>query len=751
MGDGIMALFGAPLALEDHAVRACYAALRMQDQISLYGDEMQRTHGTPIQLRVGLNSGEVVVRAIGNDLRMDYSAIGQTTHLAARMEQMAKPGTALMTAQTLGLVEGYVRVRSLGRAAVKGLADAIEVYELSGASTARTRLQAAAARGLTRFVGRQRELEVLVEALDDAGRSKGQIVAVVGEPGVGKSRLLYEFIHSHRTEGWLVVEAGSVSYGKATPYLPVIDLLKAYFRIGDRDDARGIREKLTGKLLTLDRALEPLLPPLLALLDQPIEDSEWRRLDPPQRRRQTLDALKRLWLREAQTQPLILVFEDLHWIDSETQAFLDGLLESIPTVRMLLLFNYRPEYHHPWGSKTYYRQLRLDPLTAESADDLLRTLLGAGSEVVLVKKLLIERTEGNPFFLEESVRSLVESGALAGEKGKYRLLRPVESVEVPGTVQAILAARIDRLAAEDKRLLQSAAVIGNDVPFALLHAVAELPEVNLRAMLSRLQAAEFLYESGLFPDLEYTFKHALTHDVAYSSLLQERRRILHAGIVAAIQAIYLDRLDEHAEQLAYHAHRGEQWEEAAKYLRQAGQRSAARSANRDAVPFLEQALAALERLPGSPERAREAIDIRLEMRAVLTALGQMQRALEVTREALRQAETVADRYRIARALGYLTFALWSKREYDDALAAGERALDIAAADGYMDVLIIGRHYLSYVLWWRGEYGRAAGLCSANCDALRGRAGAIRDAGFGRCLFARRVGNPTCGTRTIQQR
>ena len=273
MGDGIMALFGAPLAHEDHAVRACYAALRMQEQVSRYGDEMQRTQGTPIQLRIGLNSEEVVVRSIGSDLQMDYTAVGQTTHLAARMEQMAKPGTVLMTAHTLNLAEGYVQLRALGPITVKGLADAIEVFELTGASGARTRLQAAAVRGLTRFVGRQRELEVLAESLSNAGRGKGQVVAIVGEPGVGKSRLFWEFLRSHRTRDWLVVESSSVSYGKATPYLPAIDLLKSYFKIGDGDDARSIREKLTGKLLTLDRSLESVLSPLLALLDQPVQDS----------------------------------------------------------------------------------------------------------------------------------------------------------------------------------------------------------------------------------------------------------------------------------------------------------------------------------------------------------------------------------------------------------------------------------------------------------------------------------------------
>jgi len=301
--------------------------------------------------------------------------------------------------------------------------------------------------------------------------------------------------------------------------LPVIDLLKAYFQIETRDDVRKIREKVTGKLLTLDEAFKPSLPACLALLDVPAEDSQWEALDPPQRRQRTLDAVKRLLLRESQVQPLCLVFEDLHWIDSETQAFLDSLIESLPTTWVLFLVNYRPQYQHGWGSKTYYTQLRIDPLPPESASELLQALLGDDPGLQPVKQLLIERTQGNPFFLEESVRTLVETQALVGERGAYRLAKALPSVQVPASVQAILAARIDRLPPEDKRLLQSASVIGEDVPFTLLQAVVELPEDELRRGLSRLQAGEFLYETSLFPDLEYTFKHGLTYQVTYNSLL----------------------------------------------------------------------------------------------------------------------------------------------------------------------------------------------------------------------------------------
>jgi class 3 adenylate cyclase/tetratricopeptide (TPR) repeat protein len=684
MGDGIMALFGAPLAHEDHAVRACYAALRIQESVTRYAEEVHRTEGIPIQIRVGLNSGDVVVRSIGSDLRMDYSAVGQTTHLAARMEQMAMPGSILISAATLRLAEDYLRVKALGPRPVKGLDAPVEIYEVMGASTARSRLQAAAARGLTRFVGRDGELDQLRRALERARAGHGQVVAVIGEAGVGKSRLYHEFTRSHRTQGCLVVQSGSVSYGKASAYLPVTELLRAYFQIEPNDDARKIGERVVGKLLSLDRALEPALPALLGLLDVPVADAEWQRLEPSQRRQRTLDGIRRLLLRESQIQPLVVLSEDLHWIDGETQALLDTLVEGLPTARLLLLVNYRPEYQHGWNGKSYYRQLRIDPLPPETAGELLGALLGDDPAMAPLKQLLIERTEGNPFFLEESVRTLVETEVLVGARGAFRLAKSAQSLQIPATAQAILAARIDRLAPEDKRLLQGAAVLGKEVPFALLQAIAGEPDEVLRRGLGALQAAEFLYESRLFPDIEYTFRHALTQQVAYESLLATRRQALHQAAGQALEAMYADRLDQAYDRLAYHYSRTGDARKAVDYLTRFAEKAAGIDAHGEAVTALDEARAHAEQLP-TDEQDRRLIDVVVREAHSLHFLGRRREIVDLLRGQRERLERLGDPSLAGPYyfwLGYAHAWLGDRteatqslgRSLEEATRAGDRAL-----------------------------------------------------------------------------
>lgn len=719
LGDGIMALFGAPIAHEDHAIRACYAALAMQAAMRDYTEEVRRGHGIEMRIGLGLNSGEVVVRTIGNDLHMDYSAVGQTTHLAARMEQLAPPGSVRLTAATLRLVEGMVRVDALGPIPVKGMTAPVEVYELTGATALRRRLQVAAARGLARFVGRETEMSMLKHALEQVTGGHGQAVAVVGEAGVGKSRLVYDFLHSSHTQGWLVLEGTAVPYGQATAYFPVIDLLKHYVHIEDHDEPDTIRAKVTGHVLALDAGLQESIPALLSLLHALPEESPFLMLDPPQRRQRTLDALKRVFWRESQVRPLVLVFEDLHWIDAETQALLDGLIEMLPTAPILLLVNYRPEYHHAWENQNYYTQLRLDPLPPASADQLLQALLGDDASLKPLKQLLIARTAGNPFFLEESVRALVETQVLVGEPSAYRLTQALPTIQVPATVQAVLAARIDRLPFEEKRLLQTAAVIGTEVPFPLLRAVAEMSEEALHRSLTHLQAGELFYETRLFPERVYRFKHALTHDVAYDSLLQERRRVLHARIVEALEALAGERLADQVERLAHHALRGEVWDKALLYFRQAGARALARSAYHEAVACFEQALEALQYLPESRDTQELAIDLRFDLRTALLPLGVSGRILD----ALHQAETLAgslyDHRRLGRVALYMTIHFYSMGDYDRAIASGQRSLVLAEASEDVGLRAIANTYQGVAYHAQGDYRRAVECCRQTVTALEG--------------------------------
>ena len=719
MGDGIMALFGAPLAHEDHAVRACYAALRMQESIRRYGEEVQRAAGVPIQIRIGLNSGDVIVRSVGSDLRMDYTAVGQTTHLAARMEQTAMPGSILLSTETLRLAEDYVQVKPLGLVNVKGLSEPVDVYEAIGAGTVRTRLQRSAARGLTHFVGRDRELDQMRQGLEQAAAGRGQIIAVVGEPGVGKSRLFYEFLNSHRTRGWMILQGSSVSYGRAFSYLPVLDMLKSYFKIDERDDPRGIRTKVTGTVLTLDERLKDVIPPVLGLFDALPDDSSLLKQSPPQRRQSTLDSVKRLLLRETQVQPVLLVFEDLHWIDSETQALLDSLVESLPTAPLLIAVNYRPEYRHTWSHKTFYRQLPIEPLAAANAEALLGPLVGNDPSLRPLIQALVERTDGNPLFLEESVRTLVEARVLVGEAGRYRLARAGVPIAIPPSVQAILAARIDRLSSDDKQLLQAASVVGKDLPYTLLQAVADLPEDTLREALNRLQESEFLYESQLFPEREYTFKHALTHEVTYGGLLAERRRALHARMVEAIEAQHADRLAEHVERLAHHAARGEVWEKAAQYGRQAADRAAALCADAEAAAHYQRALDALAHVPVTRESVRAAIDARLALRAPLWRGGQLERLLEVFREAEALGTEHNETERLDVVYSFFLQYYWAKGEYDRAIGYGQRCLETGARRHDVGLEVTGHYYLGGCYHAQGRFPRALEHYHAIIDTLEG--------------------------------
>ena len=619
LGDGIFALFGAPIAHEDHPQRALYSALQLQDKMRGYSDELRRRGQVPLQTRVGVNTGEVVVRSIRkDDLHTDYVPVGHSTNIAARMEQLANPGSILVTAQTHKFTDGYFEFKALGDTQVKGVEEPLDIYELLGVGPLRTRFDVAARRGLSRFVGRQSELDQMQQALAQAKAGHGQIVGVMGEPGLGKSRLFYEFKLSSGS-GCLVLEAFSVSHGKPTPYLPVIELLKTYFQIKPGDDERIRRERVIGRVLALDRSLEDTLPYLLSLLGLEGSPSSLQQMDAQIRRQRTFDALKRLFLRESLNQPLTVIFEDLHWIDNETQGILDTLSESVASARILLLVNYRPEYRHDWGGKTYYTQLRLAPLGQEEAKELLAFLLGNDTTLKDLKRLILERTEGTPFFMEEVVLTLAEEGVLLGERGNYQLQKAPTELHISATVQGVLAARIDRLEPAEKALLQQLSVIGREFPLGLVRAVVTQSEDELHRLLSSLQRKEFLYEQPAFPEVEYIFKHALTREVAYGTVLHEQRKALHECTAEAMEALYPDSLEDHYGDLAHHYSRSDNIEKAIAFLRLAGQRAVQRSANVEAIGHFTTALEMLQTLPDTSERAQQELMLLMAVGAPLQA------------------------------------------------------------------------------------------------------------------------------------
>jgi tetratricopeptide (TPR) repeat protein len=503
-------------------------------------------------------------------------------------------------------------LRPLGPARIKGVSEPLKIYEVTGLGPLRTRLRRAAARGYARFVGRKREMETIKHAADLAKTGQGQIVAAVAEPGVGKSRLLYEFKVKHQSE-WMVLEALSVAHGKASAYLPMIDLLHGYFGIRADDDLRARREKVNGRIVTLDPALEETRAYLFGLLGLVDGDDPLAGMDAQIRRQRTLEALKRILLRESLNQPLMVIFEDLHWIDEETQAFLNLFADSVGTEKVLLLVSYRPEYSHPWSSKPYYAELRLDPLGRESAGEMFDTLLGVNTQAIdapllALKRLVVEKTEGTPLFIEEIVQALVEDGALV-RNGVVRLTRPLNALKIPTTVQAILASRIDRLPAREKELLQILAVIGIEFPLTLARDVTKKPVDELNQMLNGLQLGEFIYEQPAAGEVEYAFKHALTQEVAYTSLLQESRKVIHERIGQSIETLFADSLDDKVSNLAHHYRRSGNTDKAVAYLVRAASQAYQRSAFSAAAAYLEEALERLQALGDSAERDRKEITI----------------------------------------------------------------------------------------------------------------------------------------------
>lgn len=675
LGDGLMALFGAPVALEDHAFRGVQAALAIQETLRGYSEQLRQERGVELRLRVGLNTGAVVVGRIGDDLRMDYTAIGDTTHLAARLQALAEPGTILITAATHRLVEGYIQSEALGPIPVKGRSEPVSVFRVTGRQRARSRLEITAARGLTRLVGRRRELDLLHDCVQRARAGRGQAVGILGEPGVGKSRLLYEFRESLQGEPVSWLEAHCVPYAHATPYLPIVEMLGAHFHVEDGDNPLQIQEKLRQGLRRLDPALEGLLPLLGELFNLPIEDEALRHLDPQLKRRRTFEAIRALTVAESRRAPVVVVVEDLHWIDKTSEDYLTFLVESLAGLPHLLLTTHRPGYTVRWADKTYYTHLPLDLLREAEADALVSALLGSRDLPPDLLRVIWGKAEGNPLFVEEITTSLAERGLLVHRNGGVRWAGDAV-VEVPATVQDIVRARIDRLEDPVKRTVQTAAVVGREFGLRLLTRISETA-AEVEQYLDALQRLELIHETRFFPEPTFIFKHAVIQDVAYQSLLTQRRQELHGAVGRAIEELYADQLSEQAAILAYHYARSERQDKAVEYALLAGDRAARLHAHTEARIFYEQALGIAQALPDSPETHRWQIDATLKLAAVGVTRQDIERDLGNVERARALADALNDEARLARALYWLGRLHYVLGDSETAIAYARRSLEMA--------------------------------------------------------------------------
>jgi class 3 adenylate cyclase/predicted ATPase len=727
-GDGILALFGAPLAQEDHAQRAVFAALRIQEEIARYAGKLRRDDRPRLEMRVGLNSGEVVLRSIQkDDLRADYSPIGHATNLAARMEGLATPGGILVSESTYRLAEGFVEFRPVGPVSVKGVRDQVWTYTVVGVGTLRTRLERAARRGLSPFTGRDAEHRQLQSALDHAVAGHGQVVALVGEPGIGKSRLFREFMTDARVN-CLVLEAGGISHGRSLPYLPVIALLRDYFHIVTADEEGARRRKIADFVRALDPALEDTLPYLNHLLGMAEVFSPIRQMDAWIRRRRTFEALKRLLLRESLRQPLVLMLEDLQWVDGETQAMLDILVEGVGSARVLLLVNYRPEYQHAWGSKTYYTQLPLEALAREDADQMVSALLGAHPDLDRVKRLILDKSEGNPFFIEEIVQALFDRKALARTPDGVALTSPLTAIQIPATVQGVLAARIDRLPDRERTVLQTVAVIGRAFSLDLADQVVDASHDDLQTALAALQDAEFIYEQPTLTGSQYTFKHALTQVVAYGSLLAEQRRVLHERVAHATEGLYPTRLEDHCGELVHHFRHSGNSAKAIAYLQLAAQQAVQRSAHREAVEHLTMAQSLLAVLPEGPDRIQKELAIQVALGSPL-ALTKGYAAPEVGTARMR-AQELCEQIGETPQLFPVLFGLWAfnlvRGELRTARELATRLLGLAEGTRDSALLLEAHRAMGATLFFVGELAQAQqhleeGIRLYDADAHRGHA------------------------------
>lgn len=685
LGDGIMALFGAPIAREDHAVQACSAALAMRTAV----DELNQRTGRDIAIRIGMNSGEVVIHSIGNNLAMNYDAVGKSVHLAARMEELAASGKILLTAATHDLAKGFVTVEPQGFVGVKGVSEAVEVFELT-AIRIRTRWQVRSARGLSVLVGRQNELRILRSALESAAAGNGQSLSIVGAAGLGKSRLIHDFIRNLSDE-WTVLETACPSQRTSSSYYPIGILIRAMFGIGIDDNPETVIGRLKEGIDRLDSDLAIFLPPILSLLDLNTDDQEWKKLEPSERRLKTMEAVRSLVVHFARSNPSVILVEDLHWADAETKLILQNLAGALEGTQTVLIGTQRPE-GGPLDRGTTC--IDLSPLDDVTSHQLMDWLMGDDSSLVPLKRRILAQSQGNPLFTEELVQTLKETGFLEGQPGNYRAVKRSGRAEIPQTIHSVLAARIDLLDGFPKSLLQTSAVIGMEISVALLSEMLDVTPAEISSELRTLEAADFLRKIRSTTSADYSFKHELTREVVYGTMLLGLRRSLHTKAVDIIESRFSDRLDEYIDRLADHAYKAELWEKAVPYQLRSCRRAVKRGANQDAINIFERSLETLSHLPASPAKIKTEIDLRLTLVIALEPLGKHRRIAEVLREAGRLADASGDPLRTAAVNCQLAVALWRLGEHAPAMAAAETASRIADKIGdpslqFASLLIVG--------------------------------------------------------------
>jgi class 3 adenylate cyclase len=717
MGDGIMALFGAPIAHEDHAARACYAALALQDDLRRYANELRLAKGISFSVRMGLNSGEVVVGKIGDDLRMDYTALGHTASLGARMEQIAEPGKAYLSEHTARLVEGLVALQDLGKLAIKGLKDPLRVYELQGIGRLKTHLEVSRARGFSKFVGRSSEMAVLEGALERALQGSGQVVGIVADPGVGKSRLCFEFVERCRARGGMVINEGHcLAHGKTIPYVPILELWRSYFGIAERDSNEEARRKIAGTLLLLDPGLHESLPLVFEFLGVTDPERPAPRMDPEAKERRLFALLRDGIQLQTERQPLILLIDDLHWIDRASDGWVAQLAELTNGRRFMLLLNFRPEYDASWMKRSWYQQLPLLPLGREAVEELLAGLLGHDLSLAKLGERIRERTGGNPFFIEEVVQSLAEPGSLEGAKGHYRLARPIETIEIPTTVQAVLAARIDRLPEREKQLLQTAAVIGKVFPESVLRRIAEIPDPELRASLAALEQAELVFAEVLYPEAEYAFKHPLTQEVAYHSQLRERRARTHAATARAIGEVFADKLDEQAAVLAHHFEAAGNALEAARWHRRAAE-WAGKTNIAEALRHWQAVRRLLHEIPESAEASALAAVTYPSILGLAWRLGGTEEeTAAVFAEGRALAERSGDTGALARLVGNYAIVRGLAGSTTDYVTGGMEMLRFAEQTDDAGLKLATKLLLAYAHYWAGDLRQMLRYCDEGIAA-----------------------------------